>query len=174
MPVAPIKIQQPGFMQEAPIDEVVAWVRARINEQCDECVKVTTAVTQNDRYTQCQYTGELSGGDPVPPSEGDGARSFMLVTPGSTIVLMTGSRSCGTEGSGEGGSGGSGGGEDGGSGEGEDGGSGEGETGGSGEGGGETGGSGEGGAGGSGGSGTGGSGEGVTETPETGDGAAAP
>lgn len=150
MPVAPIKIQQPGFMQEAPIDEVVAWVRARINEQCDECVKVTTAVTQNDRYTQCQYTGELSGGDPVPPSEGDGARSFMLVTPGSTIVLMTGSRSCGTEGSGEGG------------------------TGGSGEGGGETGGSGEGGAGGSGGSGTGGSGEGVTETPETGDGAAAP
>ncbi|TLF55786.1 hypothetical protein FEK31_19510 [Nocardia cyriacigeorgica] len=156
--MAPIKIQQPGFMQEAPIDEVVAWVRARINEQCDECVKVTTAVTQNDRYTQCQYTGELSGGDPVPPSEGDGARSFMLVTPGSTIVLMTGSRSCGTEGSGEG----------------ETGGSGEGGTGGSGEGGGETGGSGEGGAGGSGGSGTGGSGEGVTETPETGDGAAAP
>ncbi len=172
MPVAPIKIQQPGFMQEAPIDEVVAWMRARINEQCDECVKVTTAVTQNDRYTQCQYTGELSGGDPVPPSEGDGSRSFMLVTPGSTIVLMTGSRSCGTEGTGEGGSGGSGGGEDGGSGEGGAGGGGEGESGGSGGGG--AGGSGEGESRGSGEGGAGGSGEGVTETPETGDGAAAP
>ncbi|BDT87495.1 hypothetical protein GV791_23995 [Nocardia cyriacigeorgica] len=173
MPVAPIKIQTPGFMQGFPIHVVVNWMEVQISKQCVGCVTVTTAVKQDDTYTQCEYANDFTGGEPVPQSPGDD-KSYFTVAPGGTVVLLTGSRPCepedsdgdtgeeDTSGTGDGDTGGTGEGDPGSTGEGDTGGTGEGDSGGPGEG--DTGGTDEGGS----------SGEGVTETPETGDGAAVP
>ncbi|MFI9402231.1 hypothetical protein [Nocardia sp. NPDC052316] len=103
VPGAPIRIPAFTELQGLPLVTVRDLAQTRIARECDDCVRIATAVDSTaTQFSVCQYVSFRGGkADPTPNDESP--NGSVLLTPGSTLTLVTGPSApqqlpCGTEG----------------------------------------------------------------------------
>ncbi|WP_135231389.1 hypothetical protein [Nocardia sp. CS682] len=103
VPGAPIRIPAFTELQGLPLVTVRDLAETRIAKECDDCVRIATAVDSTaTQYSVCQYVSFRGGqADPTPNEESP--NGSVILTRGSTLTLITGPSApqqlpCGTEG----------------------------------------------------------------------------
>jgi len=90
VPTSPISIPATNALLGQPIDDVRHTVEQQIQEACGNgelCANVVVAQGDDDSYDQCRFAGSI----PTSPDD-----QPIVLPPGSTITLLTGTWPCET------------------------------------------------------------------------------